>query len=430
VSARPAIDGAGTSTDRRARALELTRRGEVIAACELLAGELRSGPDAVAWLRNTISRAMQSDDLHFAGELARIGAGLHHGGRALTSNGPASPWTAHAETDGPAHDQRELSAGKLRHDVEQLRYLRDAGMVDGSIGAVLATYRQIAAGLDEIGPEARRPLSDEERANIGDVYGRLVHLRPTPRLDRVLSGSWEPAGMQDRYLTSRPGLVVIDDFLVPGALAELRDFCLESTVWNANRYSDGRLGAFFDSGFNCPLVLQIAEELRASFPRMIGDRHRLRQLWAFKYPPRLPPDSTIHADFAAVNVNFWITPERANLDPATGGLLIYDVGAPAEWDFATYNGRLDLIKDFLRRSQAKVIYVPYRENRAVIFDSDLFHATAEVAFEPSYQNRRINITMLYGVREQDELHPRGPAATPAISSGWRSAAFGRTRRRP
>jgi hypothetical protein len=63
----------------------------------------------------------------------------------------------------------------------------------------------------------------------------------------------------------------------------------------------------------------------------------------------------------------------------------------------------------------------------VIFDSDLFHATAEVAFEPSYQNRRINITMLYGVREQDELHAR--AATSAISSGWRSAAFGRTRHR-
>jgi hypothetical protein len=425
VTAQPAIDVAGTLADRRARAFELIRQGELAAACELLAAELRSGPDA--WLISAVGQAMQSDDLRFAGELARIGAGLRHGGPALTSNGPVTPWTPHAKPDDPAHDQRELSADKLRHDVEQLRYLRDAGMVDDSIDAVLATYRQIAAGLEQIGPEARRPLTDAERASIGDVYGRLVHLRPTPRLDRALSRSWDPATTEGRYLTSRPGLVVIDDFLMPRALAELRAFCLESTVWNTNRYSDGRLGAFFDAGFNCPLVLQIAAELRAGFPRMIGDRHRLRQLWAFKYPPTLPPDSTIHADFAAVNVNFWITPEQANLDPTTGGLLIYDVDAPPEWDFATYNGRLDLIKDFLRRSQAKVIYVPYRENRAVIFDSDLFHATAEVAFEPSYQNRRINITMLYGVREQDELHAR--AATSAISSGWRSAAFGRTRHR-
>ena len=51
------------------------------------------------------------------------------------------------------------------------------------------------------------------------------------------------------------------------------------------------------------------------------------------------------------------------------------------------------------------MYVPYRENRAIIFDSDLFHATSEVDFEPSYVGRRMNITMLYGVREQDDLHP-------------------------
>ena len=45
----------------------------------------------------------------------------------------------------------------------------------------------------------------------------------------------------------------------------------------------------------------------------------------------------IHADFAAVNVNFWITPDEANLDPESGGLVIWDKPAPLEWDFAQYN---------------------------------------------------------------------------------------------
>ena len=45
------------------------------------------------------------------------------------------------------------------------------------------------------------------------------------------------------------------------ALESLRLFCLESTVWTGNRYAHGRLGAFFQDGFNCPLLLQIAEEL-------------------------------------------------------------------------------------------------------------------------------------------------------------------------
>ena len=45
------------------------------------------------------------------------------------------------------------------------------------------------------------------------------------------------------------------------------------------------------------------------------------------------------------------------------------------------------------------VRVPYRANRAVIFDSDLFHETDRIAFKEGYLNRRINITMLFGRRE-------------------------------
>jgi hypothetical protein len=43
--------------------------------------------------------------------------------------------------------------------------------------------------------------------------------------------------------------------------------------------------------------------------------------------------------------------------------------------------------------------VPYRANRAVIFDSDLFHETDVIHFKPGYENRRINVTLLYGRRQ-------------------------------
>jgi hypothetical protein len=42
--------------------------------------------------------------------------------------------------------------------------------------------------------------------------------------------------------------------------------------------------------------------------------------------------------------------------------------------------------------------VPHRANRALIFDSDLFHETDNIHFKDGYLNRRINITMLYGRR--------------------------------
>ncbi len=426
-----AIDEAvpGAATDRRARALDLMDRRELGQAAELVEAELATGEDGVTWATNAIIQAMLADDLTAAGDLARLVADLRYGGRVPPSDPPAD----RVPGDEPAYrGGRTLSADKLRHDAEQLRYLAGAGSLDVPVDHLVDRYQRIARRLDRQGPETRQPLSDEDRSLVGDAYGRLVHVRDSPRLPRALSPTWDPADVERRYLAHREGVVVIDDFLVPEALDELRAFCLESTVWHANRYPHGRLGAFFDSGFNSPLLLQIAEELQASFPRMIGTRHRLRQLWGFKYPPRLPADSTIHADFAAVNVNFWITRESANRDPSTGGLLIYHTDAPRDWDFRTYNERLDLIKEYLRRSRAEVTYVPYRANRAIIFNSDLFHATGEVNFGTGYAERRVNVTMLYGVREHDDAHTglstaTAPATAPEVPA-WRSAALSRTRR--
>jgi hypothetical protein len=47
------------------------------------------------------------------------------------------------------------------------------------------------------------------------------------------------------------------------------------------------------------------------------------------------------------------------------------------------------------------VTIPHRANRAVIFDSDLFHETDRIAFKDGYVNRRINITMLYGRRDAE-----------------------------
>jgi hypothetical protein len=88
------------------------------------------------------------------------------------------------------------------------------------------------------------------------------------------------------------------------------------------------------------------------------------------------------------------------------GLVIWDKPAPLDWDFAKYNNPNagKNIRDFLASSGAKSITVPHRANRAVIFDSDLFHETDRITFKEGYINRRINITMLYGRREGAPRH--------------------------
>jgi hypothetical protein len=407
-----------SDVDRRRRALELVAAGRTDEAVAPLRAELASGDEGAHWFTDAIVQAMRADDLRPAGDLAWLYAQLRWGATASPADGAT-------RAAGPL-----LSLGKLRHDVEQLCHLRSTGLAAPEVDGMIDRYLSVARRLATSGsPAARVPLTPADEDAIGDGYGRLVHVRSTPRLDRALSDRWDPVAVEDAYLDRAPGVVVIDDFLTPEALDGLQRFCLESTVWSGNRYPHDRLGAFFVSGFNCPLLLQVAEELRAAFPRVIGAQHGLRQLWGFKYPPYLPGDSTIHADFAAVNVNFWITPDRANLDPSSGGLLVYAIDAPPTWDFADYNERLDTIKEYLRQSRPRVIDIPYRENRAVVFDSDLFHATAEVRFRPEYEHRRVNVTMLYGERAEDRHHHAAPGASGAgVTRAWRSPALTRSRR--
>jgi tetratricopeptide (TPR) repeat protein len=213
---------------------------------------------------------------------------------------------------------------------------------------------------------------------------------------RAVNPHNEPAVTSD-WRASNPRIVVIDDLLSAEALQALRHYCLGSDVWHT-AYAQGYLGAFPESGFAAPLLAQVAEELSITFPEIFAD-HPLRYHWAFKYDSSLDGIG-IHADEAAVNVNFWITPDAANLDAQGGGLVIWDRRAPMEWDFAKFNADESAAYDFLAKSGAQPIRIPYRANRAVIFDSNLFHKTDKISFAPGYENRRINITMLYGRRRR------------------------------
>jgi len=413
---------------RRNLAMLLVRRGRRDESFPLWHQELVACPDGYNLLRKLISEAMKARDLTLAGDYSIILSQLRWGGRF----GPRQ----RGDSDFPSPAQEPeltVTIPKLLHDIDQFEYLQRRGVLGEEFNQIIADYRHVVGLLIARGPNTRLPLDGEIRERIGHVFNRIVHIRDTPRVERAFSSSWDPAAVEDCFLNSDTGLVVIDDFLSRDALENLLQFCMESTVWSGNRYAYGRIGAFMQDGFTCPLLLQMAEELRSVLPRVIGDRYPLRQMWGFKTGQELPADSTNHADFAAVNVNFWITPDSANLDENSGGLVVYDVDAPLSWDFHTYNGRPDVIKPFLRSKQSRSVTIPYRQNRAIIFNSDLFHASSEVKFRPGYENTRINVTMLYGERQHDVHHPNlsgqdRPASREVRTNAWRSAAFSRARR--
>jgi hypothetical protein len=72
------------------------------------------------------------------------------------------------------------------------------------------------------------------------------------------------------------------------------------------------------------------------------------------------------------------------------------VPPPADWQVRGYDADRESIVSFLERNAGNVLIIPYVENLAVLFESRLFHWSDEPQFEPSYQNHRINITLLFG----------------------------------
>ena len=65
-----------------------------------------------------------------------------------------------------------------------------------------------------------------------------------------------------------------------------------------------------------------------------------------------------------IQVNFWITPSEANLDPRSGGLVVYKRGAPDSWDFAKYNNGEGEAARTAFVQGAENVTVPHRQNRA------------------------------------------------------------------
>ena len=70
---------------------------------------------------------------------------------------------------------------------------------------------------------------------------------------------------------------------------------------------------------------------------------------------------------------------------------------PKNWDFFDYNAGKSVpkMKKFLSENESAEQVIPYKENRAVIFNSKLFHTTDTFNFSNKYEDRRVNVTFLY-----------------------------------
>jgi Tfp pilus assembly protein PilF len=278
---------------------------------------------------------------------------------------------------------------KLEHDAAQFLYLSQRTRDRLRYELLARDYRAVA---QEVADEVTT-LSEAQIEVLGEDYNTPIHLRAAPEVaGRAVNERTDRAALAAQF--AEQGAIAVDDLLAPPALHSLRRFLLESTIWHDFSHIDGFVASYLEDGLACPLLLQIADELRRVFPDILGE-HPLSQAWAFK---GLQAQSAIdvHADDAAVSINFWVTPTDANLNPGRGGLVVCRTPPPADWQIKDYRADRKRIVTFLAQSADNSLAMPYRQNRAVIFRSQLFHHSDRPEFASEYENHRINLTLLYG----------------------------------
>jgi tetratricopeptide (TPR) repeat protein len=279
---------------------------------------------------------------------------------------------------------------KLIHDAEQFRYLAERRR-EPRFETLARNYQAVAESV----PEKAVPLSDQQLDALGEDYNTAIHVASAPEIaGRAVNPRPDRDALVARFGEGKAGAVSFDDLLTPAGLAALKRYLLESTIWHDFSHIGGFVASYLEDGLACPLLLQIVDEIRGALPELLGP-HPLTQAWAFK---GLKAASAVaaHADDAAVSINFWVTADLADRNPSGGGLEVCRVPPPAAWQVRGYDADMAEIAKFLDQHAGESLIVPYRENRAVLFESRLFHRSGATDFAPGYENHRINLTLLFG----------------------------------
>ncbi len=300
-------------------------------------------------------------------------------------------------------DDLYASPFKLRDRIDQLSYLISSGKIDLSFQELVARYQLFAQELDVIVDRTLyTPLTKRQAEQFALYYDKVIYCEDAPCLERSsINEELDYQAIEEQYLKN--SMVYFDDLLTQEALASLHQFCLESTIFF--RHSEaGFVGSYMTEGFNCSLIYQFITELKQRLPRVLGGLP-LNNMWIYRYDSKGSGVKT-HTGDGSVTLNFWITPTEANLDPeGGGGLVMYDKEQPFDWDWLTFNTYKDdpaiqeKINEYL--ADSKLLNIPYRCNRAVLFHSNLFHRSDPFQFRDNFQDRRMNITMLFGQRGKE-----------------------------
>ena len=279
--------------------LEQHRFGEAEAAARAALAILPAHAGASLWLGYALfhqGRYEQASDAFLAPVRALRALGAHGQDRHSTFS--------------------QMSRTKLQQDMEQLDYLSGRGRLPSEYGHLLSAYEDFAARHVR---NSDRTVMFEVSSDdaIAPYFNRLVVDAPEAAIPGgALNPDLDAHAIEAAFHANPAGYAQFDALLNDEALSALQRYCLGASIWFEMKFHS-EVGSSLCNGFCCPLLLQIAAEIRTTFPSVFG-RYLFATCWTYKYFQD-DDDGHIHADNGAASVNLWITPDESNLEAGAGG---------------------------------------------------------------------------------------------------------------
>lgn len=214
--------------------------------------------------------------------------------------------------------------------------------------------------------------------------------------DPLTRRNWDSVRNQIRSADALP-LAVLDEFLKPSVATSLRTLLLREEDWIIEDWGDEHR-EHASNYLHLPrpqnstvreVVSEIASALRTGL--QLPSTHRIVSYWAIL----CASDAGIpaHADNAAFVANLWLTPDRHNLNPSSGGMVFYPRMRPMDMPYPDFVIQ-DKVEAFIGKDLVNTTEIGYGYNRAVVFDGRLFHASSQVRFDTSSRRTmRLNLSV-------------------------------------
>ncbi|WP_427914883.1 hypothetical protein ACPWT1_08215 [Ramlibacter sp. MMS24-I3-19] len=189
----------------------------------------------------------------------------------------------------------------------------------------------------------------------------------------LVDRDWSAVAAQ---LESRtPRHVVLDDFLTPTAAERVHKELLQHWGWRKKNWVSAHLHNARPRIETCACIA--TEFIQAAGP--VIDGLEICDYWALLYPKN--STGNVHADAGRLTLTLWLTPDRHNLTAGTGGLVLYDVNRHPSQMLREYLVPPASVHYVRKHSAGNHIHIPYRWNRAVLFDATTFHRTDDLHFD-------------------------------------------------